>query len=195
MIHQITEKIKGAIKDIYWRIYCRNLKNPQVKSSVSNLLFVCKGNVCRSPFAEYYAKSLLGDESLSVVTSAGLDVMVPAGAPQEALAAAEDFGVRFLTHTSKQIVHGMIRSADMILVMEASQFEELRQSFPDEIGKIFLLPLFDTDDQLTYYSKYNIYDPFGKTVTEFKDCYVRIVRCVNNVFQVTSPVKVVHHVS
>ena len=46
---------KRTAKRLYWRTYGLFLTHPPVPPSPRSLLFVCKGNICRSPFAEAMA--------------------------------------------------------------------------------------------------------------------------------------------
>ena len=46
-------------KKFYWSVYGRTICNPRLPQNINSILFVCKGNICRSPFAEYYASKYL----------------------------------------------------------------------------------------------------------------------------------------
>jgi len=56
-----------------------------------SILFVCKGNICRSPFAEAIARSLYrnGADPAFRFASAGIDVERSLSPPQEAILAAK----------------------------------------------------------------------------------------------------------
>ena len=58
--------IKGTTREFYWRIYGRAIQNPQMPDAPGSFLFICKGNICRSPFAEHLAKKIAQKKKVSV---------------------------------------------------------------------------------------------------------------------------------
>lgn len=81
------------------------------------ILFVCEGNVCRSPVAEALLVSRLsGSENLPVIGSAGTRALV--GAPAEAetaAAAAAQAGVDLSLHRARQLDPRLAGSASLLL--------------------------------------------------------------------------------
>lgn len=98
----------------------RNVRNPDL-SKVRRLVFVCQGNICRSCFAEAYARSL-GCEagSCGLATSGG----VPAFGL--AIETAARHGVDLAGHRSKSIADFGFRGGDLLLAMEPRQMRRLR---------------------------------------------------------------------
>jgi protein-tyrosine phosphatase len=142
------------------------------------------GNICRSPFAEHLAKKILDNKSrLDIfVSSAGLKVKGPSPSPEEAILAAERFGVQLDKHRSKLMDYKLIQSVDMVIAMEMRQITELKRTYPMLKEKFFLLPLLDPlkGNQNRGYHRYNIVDPYGKRPEDFFQCYKRIERCILN---------------
>ena len=70
----------------------------------------------------------------------------------------------------------------MIVVMEAGHLHELERTYPESIGRCFLLSRFsgDLEGWGNHYARYNIPDPFGKREEQFVRCYERIDICVGN---------------
>lgn len=179
----VKQFIKVNAREFYWRIYGRSIQNPEMPNEPGSFLFICKGNICRSPFAEHLAKSMA--EKKNIVNkefySAGLEVSHSMPSPNEAVLAAEHFGVGLRDHKSRGIDNGVGDLYDMIIVMDMPQFNYLRKSFPQFRNKIFLLPLFEKNIIIKErYLLYNILDPYGRSIEEFLTCYQRIERCIDN---------------
>jgi protein-tyrosine phosphatase len=154
--------------------------------SPDSFLFVCKGNICRSPFAEQIARKIAEKENYKNMTffSAGLEVKNPDSPPEEAKRAAENFGIFLNHHSSRKLTRNMLNSFDVILAMDTKHFKALRKSFPEFQNKIFLLSLFDQYSVKTNGSfyRYNIFDPYGKSLEHFHICFQRIERCLLEIF-------------
>jgi len=90
-------------------------------------------------------------------------------------------GVHIAPHRSRGLSYSMIESNDMIVAMEDWQCKYLRKICQENKEKIFLLPLFDNHSG-TSWENYNIRDPYGKDLEEFKQCYGRIERCLSGLF-------------
>ena len=152
--------------------------------SPTSILFICKGNICRSPFAEHLANKITFDESFEnmVFSSAGLEVPVSISSPREVLTVAEKFGVKINAHKSRVITYDLAESYDMIIAMESWQVMRLREMFPDYSDKIYLLPLFQINKKRWWWSYrlHNIADPYGNTLPYYYECFRRIERCIRD---------------
>ncbi|PFH19518.1 MULTISPECIES: low molecular weight protein-tyrosine-phosphatase [Burkholderia] len=126
---------------------------------ISRVLFVCSGNVCRSPMAAGLFASLLPGVA---VTSAGLDAPVGHPAAPEAVAVLRSHGIDLSGHLAVRLSDAMCRAADLILVMTAAQRRELETRHPFARGKVFLVREFDRVD---------VFDPVGESRARFDACY------------------------
>lgn len=185
--NQLKKWIKGDLRDLYWRIYGHTIRNPMCQATPRSFLFICKGNICRSPFAEHLARKLAGNavRSEKALCSAGLQVSKPLPPPKEAILAAESFGIQLNSHKSRKITKEMLESFDMIIAMETWQVQAAKKAFPNYKEKIFLLPLFYTKDWVKRggFSRFNIQDPYGKNLNEFHVCFNRIKECIEGLFR------------
>jgi protein-tyrosine-phosphatase len=108
------------------------------------VLFVCTGNVCRSPMAEGLLRDAagrdpaLGGGSLSV-QSAGTSGLDGWPASDLAIAAMERRGIDIAGHRGRALSKDLIDCADLILVMERGHREWLRRQYPEAAGKAELL--------------------------------------------------------
>ena len=183
----IKKIIKNSIKNIYWKYRGLKIEQTFYPRKSSSYLFVCKGNICRSPFAEYRARKYLHDYSISNVlcNSCGMEVTELQSPPKEAIEAARYYGVNIENHKSKQIDRRNIELHEMIIVMDVSQYDQLKHQYPIFREKIFLMSLFEKNAYSKYspYILYNIEDPYSKTVEIFNACYQRIERCMQGMFE------------
>jgi protein-tyrosine phosphatase len=180
----LKRMIKAPLRDLWWALYGPSLNGLPQQHAIESVLFICKGNICRSPFAEYAARSIAAKGCSEVVIgSAGLQVSSKEPPPPEAIKAAEHFEIDMSGHLSSGLTTEHVKSYDAIFAMEGWQLKKLRFDYPKDKHKFFLLPLLDNavHGQFRSFHTYNIKDPFGGSVVEFVRCYRRIQSCVGNV--------------
>ena len=102
-----------------------------------SVLFVCTGNICRSPMAAAMFKQMVGDDWR--VESAGTRAMDGMEASEEAQQEMASRGLNLSKHRARTVTGEMIHTFDLILTMEEGQKEALRAEFPLEAGKIYTL--------------------------------------------------------
>ena len=178
--------LKRSLVDLYWTFQGPSIRVPAVPANPRSVLFICKGNICRSPFAEQLASKLQGEGVIPGIkfASAGLHVRKPVPSPENAIQVARRFGVDLENHRSQAISPELVESYDMIIAMEAWQYAELQSSFRQHQEKIFLLPLIDTNMQGKEqgYAAFNIQDPYGGPADAFEKCFERISHCIQRGF-------------
>jgi len=118
-----------------------------ILSAVTRLLFVCMGNICRSPTAEGVMRGLLREEGLEdavEVDSAGTgDWHIGSPPDARATAAARARGVT-LAGAARQIAAADFDDYDLILAADRSNLHDLRALLPAEArAKLHLLREFD----------------------------------------------------
>jgi protein-tyrosine phosphatase len=111
------------------------------------VVFVCWGNICRSPMAERVAEKMAADEGLSGIefTSAATS-RDDLGAPIDRRAAAvlRERGYRGDGHTAHQITRDEIENADMVIAMEDIHVTRMMGLAP-EARNVSLLTDYDPD--------------------------------------------------
>jgi protein-tyrosine phosphatase len=115
---------------------------PVPRREAFRLLFVCTGNICRSPLAEQLLRRDLGGHPDVVVASAGLRAM--AGSPMDAhpTEISRRLGGDPAGAVGKQLHDRFVDGADLLLVMTVAQLGELTRDFPRATRKAFTLRQF-----------------------------------------------------
>jgi len=143
---------------------------------VSSLLFVCHGNVCRSPYAAAVFAHRISETPLDVpvhVRSAGF--IGPGRTPPEnALAVAAERGFDLSVHRSALLTPETIRAANVIVVMSAEQATAIRARYGHERLRVLVLGDLDPLPIATR----TITDPWGRGTDVFGLVFDRIDRCV-----------------
>ncbi|HNS79497.1 MAG TPA: glycosyltransferase, partial [Syntrophorhabdus sp.] len=164
----IIDTLKYRIS--YWR-------KPEGLKGIKHVVFVCKGNICRSAFAEYILKKM---KPGMVIESCGITCDQGNAPPLQAIIIAKNYQVDLSSHRSQTINYSAIDQADMIIAMEFDQYCDLQKMFPEIKDKIRLLRDFNTfPDSLLC----NINDPYGCEPSEFDKCFSLIMRSVKSLYR------------
>ena len=164
----ITEPLDKRIRRLAFVRRRARAKAEKALSSARSLLFVCYGNICRSPFAEKAAQLGL---SISI-NSAGTHPLSGRRSPAEAIQAALPQGIDLETHRSRVLDKTMIENADIIMVFDIQNEQNIIAQFPFAKSKIHQIACLDEGD-------YIVEDPFGKGIDAFDRCYKRIIQLVH----------------
>jgi protein-tyrosine phosphatase len=143
-------------------------------------LFVCHGNIMRSPMGEVLLRAAAersGDSDL-VVVSAGLRAAPGCPADPRARAAAHQFGVSLDAHRAQPITRELIDAADVVFVMDWRNEAELIDRFPDAADKVVLLGAFGAPDSR---EAPVILDPYAEQEEGVAACYRRLRLAVDAV--------------
>lgn len=154
-----TDKLFGRLKK-YQNIDLRR---------VNRVVFVCLGNVCRSPYAELIAHEKdLQTASCGLFTTSGLPAYIDA--VKTANATQRDL----TKHITTDISDFEIQDTDLLLVMEVRQLKQLERHLGNSKAQISLLGLWSNP------SRPHIHDPMTLSDTYFLNCYLIIENAVSN---------------
>jgi protein-tyrosine phosphatase len=145
-------------------------------SGIKSINFVCYGNICRSAFAEYYARKVFFSSGVNIeITSSGLNAKQSETSPENAVIAARYFGVDLSGHKPSLVTADMVNEASVIAGMHYFNYTEFKKIFPRMEYKFFLLKHLAWPE----YMLLNIPDPFGKPLNDFVKCFREISHCID----------------
>jgi protein-tyrosine phosphatase len=127
---------------------------------VYRLVFVCKGNICRSA----YASALARDRGLAAV-SYGLETTPGLPADGVAQRVAAERGVRLDDHRTQQWIDANLTPNDLVLAMEPWHMRKLRRRAEGAGAQVGLLGFWAQPARRT------IEDPYGLPERDFNVCF------------------------
>lgn len=103
------------------------------------ILFVCTGNVCRSPMAELIFRAEVAPGADVEVHSAGLGALVGHGIDGGSASALGQLGIDPSAHRARQVEPWMVADADLVLTAERAHRERLMLNVPTAYKRIFTI--------------------------------------------------------
>jgi len=141
-------------------------------ASADRVVFVCLGNICRSPFAEALARTRLTGRN---VISAGTLPQAGRRSPELAIASAQRWSVNLEPHRSRMVEPGFLREGDAVFVFDLDNFGRLWRAFPQARHQLHLVGALAEGGPLV------IADPYGGTATDFHRTWARIAEIIEAV--------------
>lgn len=130
----------------------------------NSILIICTANICRSPMAEALFKKHLPDK---MIASAGTRVAElsfdDCPADNSALLVTHNHGLTLSEHKARQVNSDMLKSFELILVMNHSQLEEVSKLTAGVRSKTLLVG--------QWINQGDIVDPYRKEVASFERCF------------------------
>ena len=130
------------------------------------ILVVCDGNICRSPTAA----AMLARDTGKAVTSAGLVALVDHEMDATAREVAAQHGLQCPPHSARKLTRDMCREADMVLVMEARQWDRIAAMAPEVSGKAFLLGKWMDNQEIP--------DPYKRSREVYEQAYEMMAKAI-----------------
>lgn len=144
-----------------------------------NVLFVCLGNICRSPLAEGVFKKLVEEENLENeihVDSAGTSGYHD-GEPADprSIACGERFGVT-VDSVSRQLVTDDFISFNYIVAMDETNRQNILKAAGNTIKDFNLVMMRDFDDEVAAGGSLDVPDPYWSEADGFTEVYEMVHR-------------------
>jgi protein-tyrosine phosphatase len=134
---------------------------------INKVLFVCIGNICRSPMAEGLFKQALPDKA---VFSAGLGAMVGDPADPLSIQLMSERGIDIRGHRARTLEGWMISETDLIVTMDQTQKCFIEQRYPTTKGRVV---------RIGEEGNYDVPDPYLQGMPAFRRAFDLIVRGVD----------------
>lgn len=168
MVSRARDFIDSLLHSGRRRAATRRLRNSNPRS----VLFVCQGNICRSPFAAALLAQQVPSSFSGTIASAGF-VGPGRPPPEHALTTARAYGLDISSHRSTPLTSANLQGADLVVVMSRDQEKGLSArvapgSIVVVLGDLDPLPI----------QKRTIHDPWDGPIEAFGASYERINRCV-----------------
>jgi RpiB/LacA/LacB family sugar-phosphate isomerase len=147
---------------------------------MKTILFICTGNVCRSPMAEgLFRHSVAGRGEFRVI-SAGLGAVDGQAPTNHSVRAMQELGLDIARQRSRMLTAQLVREADFIFGMTHSHVDTIMLLYPFAAEKTFLLREFD--DTLDPFEK-DISDPIGSPYDVYVNCRDQIEQGISTVLK------------
>ncbi|MBI4666271.1 MAG: low molecular weight phosphotyrosine protein phosphatase [Nitrospinae bacterium] len=144
------------------------------------VLFVCSGNLCRSPFAEYLLQKAAAERGLKNIFAESAGTMALEGNPaaSKAVAEAKLWELDLRHHRARLLTRNMIEDAELVAVMEKHHYYSALALAPGESEKIILLGELLPDRESP-----EIEDPYGQGDEYFISVFTDIARAVEKLLE------------
>lgn len=155
--------VTGQVRPVYrklkdWQIKRRLLQRHRgllhrltAAGGPRKVVFLCYGNICRSPLAAALAAQRLSGVSIN---SAGFHDHTGRSCPQKIVQIANSYGINLSNHRSARVQRNQLANADLVIAMDLENLNRARQEFPEMADRTTLLGLFGTPETLAIADPY-----------------------------------------
>ncbi len=136
------------------------------------ILFLCKGNICRSPYAAARLRAELARARIGGVSveSAGFEASPEEAANPTGLRVARERGLDTSDHRARMVTAQAARAADLVFVMEPSHVRSMRRVSAESLSRTLYLGALTLGGSRPLV----IEDPYGLPEAVFRTCFDQI---------------------
>lgn len=139
------------------------------------ILFVCYGNICRSPLAEALARQKLERAGLAGsirVASAGMIAWPGSPASQEMIDLAVEWGLDLSNHRARKLNAYLLDEATLVVTMTGVQCMMLQAAYPEFASRIISLGELAGSGE-------DVEDPYGRDLEAYRHCAAALKRLLD----------------
>lgn len=137
--------------------------------------FVCRGNICRSPFAGAFVRQRLADVAC---IDAGVTARPGESSPPEAVEVARDYGVDLSTHRARRLERADFDRIDSLYVFDARNWFDLVRMFPSIARRVHLVGSLSSD-----LGSPIVEDPYGGDSDAYDATYSHLTRILTDAIE------------
>ena len=173
------------------------LRSRNTLSQAPDILFVCLGNICRSPLAEGISRAKLDARGERVeVASCGTGRWHVGEAPDPgSIAAAQRRGLDISSQRARHLSDFALDQIPLIITMDQQNFRDVRAalsaSYPRE--GLWLLRQFEPETGVKIpraaRETDGVFDPYGSGADRFDEVYQQVERCCEALLKWRSQLK------
>lgn len=163
------------VRSVYLKLYALRvvgLKRDHARTppgDIQSILFVCHGNIIRSPMAAAMLRDALqrSNRGAVMVLSAGICAIPGAAADPRARIVAKELGISLEDHQAQLLSSELIERSDAIFVMDYLNEARVLADYPEARAKVFMLAGCDRRAAATR----EILDPYHGDISDVRRCY------------------------
>ena len=146
-------------------------------------MFICTGNICRSPMAHAYIQKRLYDlnkENEYIISSCGTNAIQGQSATDNAIKVMRKYDTDLTRHRATNIENSNILDYDLIIVLAHIHKSQIIQVYPTLENKIFTLKEYVNNEE-----KYrDIDDPWGLDINIYTATANDIVENIDKMLKI-----------
>ena len=155
---------------------------------MKTILFVCTGNVCRSPMAEAIMRHQTRRQDGFRVISAGLGALDGAPATDAAVEVMHEIGLDLTGFQSQSLTARLVQQADYIFTMTRQQQDAIQTFYPAAAEKVFIVREFEDGEIIGR----DISDPIGQPVEIYRRTRDQIAKAIPSILAFINQTEATH---
>jgi protein-tyrosine-phosphatase len=151
-------------------------KRLRLPATARSFVFLCSGNIMRSPMCKALMNRALTVPSNTRITtiSAGLNAVPGSPAHPWAITAARKWDISLENHRSRRVTAEIVSRADVLFVMDYQNQVQLLTRHPESRSKVFMLSAYASEEDCPV----EIRDPYYMGEEETSNCYEILNTCI-----------------